>query len=1121
MASTTNNDNDDAANLSALLSALAAGARAVQSLPSNQDEWSFEASLPEVAHALQQAHATERAVVQGLLHEIAHASELEYEEYTGMSTTQLYEQCATACELLLEQVERYLQNDPAVMMINTSTHNHNNKTTQQLAQWSQQARQTSASAWNLMLQQTVSMEKPQITYQHQPGRHPPCNGRTQVFVPPFASNSPQLPGHGHDNPFGSLKPPKSYPPNIVAPSHHVPHLYQAQIHAFLQQTKQQQQQPQYIHPLAAAPTWTLPSATDISAIYVDTPELVQKHVVPLLQNAHCIAMDLEAHSYRTFAGMTCLLQMTIAPRTDSTTTTTNTNNNNNNNGHVNLLLDVLVLPPRLVHETLQPALADPRVLKVLHGGDSDIAWLQRDFGLYVVNLWDTGRAARAWNLTSYAYAHLLQTYCVPDSTTSNNHHNNPHQQLIRTLVQNKKRCQLADWRQRPLPDDLQQYAICDTHFLLYIAQQLYHQASSNNTVDTIVQASQDVCLIRYPGPPVFQPDGYQTLLRTNRKRSSHPKSNSTSTMTVCTPLQEACLKALWDWRDATARERDESWAYICPNSVLLKWAMTMPTETSVLPPHLKLPEPACERPALAVIRQVVQDWKGDTTGGGGGTDPNTTTTPVQQSNNTVDNKNDEDDMDEDLNAQDLNMNDGDDDEVMDDLPKKDEPVRAKSLAFFKPTDSRARQRRGMMSPVLGTEALYKQAGWMTPQEAALQSQKGEGKQGMSSESEMAVDDVATSEDNAGDGRRLVVGMDTSGGSTLDLKSKSPAGSPRRTKKVSDGLATSRVAREASKSPVLRNLEDESLQARRSSAQIRTELADSHHIKVLGLLTAATGANGEEEDDDQDPQSAASPSKAKSVTTEPEEFSIPRSMREIYKISNQNRRQKKAGSSPVPERGGTPTSEKELAELRKAEALLEERGMDAAGFLFTTNSPTNTERETTAKKRGGKKDGDEGGNSKSNTPTKQEQEDIAFFREAGWVPSDEPDSAILAERYGSGKIEPPTMPSYGFGYSAPPSLLAPAPPAGGLQQPASNNPFFSGAALQGGPLANSFKNDTSSRQGGKGGRKGGNHSSNNNNSRGNSNKNNNNSGSGGKSRGRQSAERPEKRDGRSHVYRRGA
>lgn len=36
-----------------------------------------------------------------------------------------------------------------------------------------------------------------------------------------------------------------------------------------------------------------------------------------------------------------------------------------------------------------------RLHKVLHGAESDIVWLQQDFNLYIVNLFDTYHASRA------------------------------------------------------------------------------------------------------------------------------------------------------------------------------------------------------------------------------------------------------------------------------------------------------------------------------------------------------------------------------------------------------------------------------------------------------------------------------------------------------------------------------------------------------------------------------------------------------------------------------------------------------------------------------------------------------------------------------------------------------
>lgn len=39
---------------------------------------------------------------------------------------------------------------------------------------------------------------------------------------------------------------------------------------------------------------------------------------------------------------------------------------------------------------LREVFDNPKIVKVLHGADFDIQWLQKDFGLYIVNMFDTG-----------------------------------------------------------------------------------------------------------------------------------------------------------------------------------------------------------------------------------------------------------------------------------------------------------------------------------------------------------------------------------------------------------------------------------------------------------------------------------------------------------------------------------------------------------------------------------------------------------------------------------------------------------------------------------------------------------------------------------------------------------
>lgn len=73
------------------------------------------------------------------------------------------------------------------------------------------------------------------------------------------------------------------------------------------------------------------------------------------------------------------------------------------------LVDVLKLRA-FIGPHLAPAFADATILKVLHGADSDVHWLQKDFGIFVVNMFDTGQAARVLSMPC-GLAALLDLLC--------------------------------------------------------------------------------------------------------------------------------------------------------------------------------------------------------------------------------------------------------------------------------------------------------------------------------------------------------------------------------------------------------------------------------------------------------------------------------------------------------------------------------------------------------------------------------------------------------------------------------------------------------------------------------------------------------------------------------------
>eukprot|EP00913_Durusdinium_trenchii_P009486 g8916.t1 len=89
-----------------------------------------------------------------------------------------------------------------------------------------------------------------------------------------------------------------------------------------------------------------------------------------------IAVDVEHHDFRSYRGFVCLVQVSTRQK--------------------DFLLDPFEIFEQM--HLLNEIFSDPRILKVLHGADRDVLWLQRDFSVYLVNMFDTGLATRALRL---------------------------------------------------------------------------------------------------------------------------------------------------------------------------------------------------------------------------------------------------------------------------------------------------------------------------------------------------------------------------------------------------------------------------------------------------------------------------------------------------------------------------------------------------------------------------------------------------------------------------------------------------------------------------------------------------------------------------------------------------
>ncbi|XP_021755991.1 protein RRP6-like 2 isoform X2 [Chenopodium quinoa] len=286
-----------------------------------------------------------------------------------------------------------------------------------------------------------------------------------------------------------------------------------------------------------------------------------KELAAKLRSANEIAVDLEHNQYRSFQGLTCLMQ--ISTRTED------------------FVVDTLKLRIH-IGPYLREIFKDPTKKKVMHGADRDIAWLQRDFGIYVCNLFDTGQASRVLQMERHSLEHLLQHFC---GVTAN------------------KQYQNADWRLRPLPREMLRYAREDTHYLLYIYDLMRIRLLSESTdpenlkglLLEVYQRSYDLCMQLYE-KELLTDTSYLYIYGVQAANLN--------------AQQLSIVAGLCDWRDAIARAEDESTGYILPNKVLLEIAKQMPLTTSKLRHLVKSKHPYVERnlgSVVNIIRHAVQN----------------------------------------------------------------------------------------------------------------------------------------------------------------------------------------------------------------------------------------------------------------------------------------------------------------------------------------------------------------------------------------------------------------------------------------------------------------------------------------------------------------------------------
>uniref|UniRef100_A0A7R9V667 HRDC domain-containing protein n=1 Tax=Chlamydomonas euryale TaxID=1486919 RepID=A0A7R9V667_9CHLO len=277
--------------------------------------------------------------------------------------------------------------------------------------------------------------------------------------------------------------------------------------------------------------------SETSLIFVRTRQQLADMARALSKVAE-FAVDTEHHARRSYAGFTCLFQAST--------------------GDHDWVVDTIALA-RHMH-LLRDVLADPRIVKVAHGCANDVLWLQHDFHLYLVNVFDTERACFVLGRQQRSLAHLLQELCG---------------------VKQDKSFQQADWSVRPLSREQIRYARTDVHYLCFLAgklraelqgealeqvharslqltMQLYHHASH----ETTVAAAASHIMRRHLGSNIKAAGrGFHAAMLDDGYRVN---------------AVYGCVIALCGWRDTQARKDDVSIQLVLPDVLLLALAQTQP-----------------------------------------------------------------------------------------------------------------------------------------------------------------------------------------------------------------------------------------------------------------------------------------------------------------------------------------------------------------------------------------------------------------------------------------------------------------------------------------------------------------------------------------------------------------
>jgi ribonuclease D len=218
---------------------------------------------------------------------------------------------------------------------------------------------------------------------------------------------------------------------------------------------------------------------------------------------------------------------------------------------------------------LAPLLADPAVVKVLHGADYDVTTLKRDFGFTFAGLFDTMIASRVLGRPEIGLQALLRTEFG---------------------IALAKDSQKDDWSRRPLTPTQEAYALADVAHLIPLHDRLVAALQDLGRLDWVREECAAVAALE-PARRGRDAEAWQKVKGARR----------------LSRRQQAVLQAVFAWRDAIADRTDVPAFKIVSSETLMDLAERHPATVEELR-AMKGLSPRVHREAGALLEAIARAW---------------------------------------------------------------------------------------------------------------------------------------------------------------------------------------------------------------------------------------------------------------------------------------------------------------------------------------------------------------------------------------------------------------------------------------------------------------------------------------------------------------------------------